>query len=113
MKEYERTCLKCHAVWHFSEQDVEMEKIKNGKNMVRGLFGMVGHIAGQMPLDQVEDLKRCNKCGSREVTIVEAVSERDKMLMQKQEEEKRKRELEAFRKNLRARSPVRKGRYLP
>ncbi len=90
MKEYKRTCKACNSIWHFTEQDVKLEEAKRKKNIAKAAMGAVGnHLVGNMPLDQMEDLKRCNKCGSRNVIIVDVNEE-----LAKEKESQRKKELE-------------------
>lgn len=71
MKEYKRTCHTCGAIWYFTENDQKFEEAKKGRNVVKALLGIGGHIGGTMPLEQMEQLDRCKECGSRNVEIVE------------------------------------------
>ena len=77
IRENKAECKTCGYIWYFNSLDVISESGKQmlnlGKNMLAlGVFLPLALI----PDSQVNELKRCSKCGSRAVTIKEVINRR-------------------------------------
>lgn len=75
VRETQGMCSVCKHVWHFNAKDVFAQTGKQMKNMGKDLLALGVFLPlSLLPNEQIQELERCPKCGTRAVTLSDVVN---------------------------------------
>lgn len=74
VRETQGTCSVCKHNWYFNMADILREKGKRMKDTGKDLLALGFLPLALIPNEQIRDLERCPKCGSRAVTLRDVIN---------------------------------------